>query len=85
MQIFQVIDFALQILAWLIIIDVILSYFPSVPRYHPLVQLLHSITEPVVGIFRKIIPPQRFGGAYVDFSPVLAILSIWIVRMILPG
>ncbi|MBI2843230.1 MAG: YggT family protein [Armatimonadetes bacterium] len=79
----SLIDWILEILAWLIIIDVVLSYIRSIPQHHPAVVLLRRITRPVTSPFKKLVPPQRVGEAYVDFSPILAILAIWLIRMIL--
>lgn len=66
----------------MIIIDVILTYVPSVSR-HPAVLLLRRITGPVLNLFRKIIPPQRMGNAYMDFSPLVAIIALWILDWVL--
>ncbi len=54
-----------------IIIRVVLSWIG--PRsYHPAVGLLHSITEPVMGPARRLIPP--IGG--LDLSPILVFLAL---------
>jgi YggT family protein len=79
----QVIQIALRILVWLIIADVIINYIPSISRYHPIVILIRKITRPVLSPFRKILPPMRIGDAYVDFSPILAIIVINIIQWIL--
>jgi YggT family protein len=81
----RVIYYVLEILTWLIIADVILSYFPQVPQRHPIVVLIRRVTRPVVSPFRKIIPPQRMGDVYVDFSPILALLTIWLIGRFLVG
>ena len=81
--IYQAIHIVLNILVWLIMVDVVLSYLPSVPRYHPLVLLIRRVTRPILSPFRKILPPQRLGDAYIDFSPVLAIVVLYIIDYIL--
>ena len=63
--------------------DVIINYIPSISRYHPIVILIRKITRPVLSQFRKILPPMRIGDAYVDFSPILAIIVITIIQWIL--
>ena len=78
-----VIHWVLQVLTWLIVADVVLTYIPSVPQSHPVVVLVRSITRPIVGPIRKIIPPQRIGDAYWDFSPVVALLVIWIIGQVI--
>jgi YggT family protein len=79
----QLIQIVLQILMWLIIADVILSYIPSISRHHPIVLLIRRITQPILSPFRKIIPPQRIGDAYIDFSPIIAIIVITIIGRLL--
>ena len=74
-----VIHRALEVLTWLIIVDVVLTYIPSVRQSHRVVVLIRRITRPIVSPFRKIIPPQRIGDAYLDFSPLLALIAISIV------
>jgi YggT family protein len=54
-----------------IIIRVILSWIG--PRsYHPVVGLLHSLTEPVMGPARRLLPPM--GG--LDLSPILVFIVL---------
>jgi len=83
MHILWWVDRALWLLSWLIFIDVILTWIPSVSMYHPAVVLLRKVTSPVLDIFRKILPPQRVGRGYMDFSPILAMVTILIIRAII--
>lgn len=76
----MLIDFiliALRVLGWLIIIDAILTWIPSIDPRNPLVVGLRKITRPIVEPFRKLIPPQKTGG--MDLSPLLAIIFLWIL------
>ena len=68
---------ALRVLGWLIIIDAILTWIPSIDPRNPLVVGLRKITRPIVEPFRKLIPPQKTGG--MDLSPLLAIVFLWIL------
>lgn len=54
--------------SWLIVGYILMSWFPNA-RESKVGQLIASIVEPYLSIFRKIIP--SFGG--IDFSPILAI------------
>lgn len=47
--------------------------------YHPLVLLLHQLTEPVMKPFRNLIPP--IGG--LDLSPIFVFLTINVLQIIL--
>lgn len=70
----------LAILSWAIVIRCIISWIPHSPS-HPLIRMLYDVTEPLLRPFRLI----RFGGAVytIDFSPIFAILTIWIIRSLL--
>lgn len=62
----------------LIIVSVILSWLG--PRAsHPLVPLIHQLTEPVLRPFRRIIPPI----AGIDLSPLFALIAIRFLMLLL--
>ncbi len=76
-----VIHWVIQILVWVIIIDAILTWFPQVSRYNPIVVALRSITTPIYRPIRKLIPPEKTG--HIDLSPLIAILGLYAVGAIL--
>ncbi|HIK58460.1 MAG TPA: YggT family protein, partial [Nitrospinaceae bacterium] len=51
----QVLSIVLQLYMWVIIIRALLSWVNPDP-YNPIVQLLHSITEPVLLRVRQLVP-----------------------------
>lgn len=61
-----------QIYFVLLIIRVLLSWFPSINWFDPPFSFLSQLTDPYLNIFRSIIPP--LGG--LDFSPILAIFLL---------
>ena len=61
----------LQILSVLILIRVLLSWFPIDMR-NPIVRTLFEITEPILAPFRRVIPKI---GMF-DLSPLAALLVI---------
>ncbi|NJO39945.1 MAG: YggT family protein [Cyanobacteria bacterium CRU_2_1] len=63
----------------LIIIRVLLSWFPTIDWYNQPFRALSQITDPYLNLFRAIIPP--LGG--MDFSPILAILLLQFVAQAL--
>lgn len=65
----------LQIYSLLLIIRILLTWFPTVDWMNQLAGFLSPITDPYLDIFRSFIPP--IGG--MDFSPMLAILVIQIL------
>jgi YggT family protein len=56
----------------LIIIRVLLSWFPTINWMSPPFSTLSQLTDPYLNLFRSIIPP--LGG--IDFSPMLAIILL---------
>lgn len=63
----------------LIVVRVLLSWFPDIDPYNPLVRLLRAAVDPVLAIFRPILP--AFSG--IDVSPILAIVVLDQVRNVL--
>ena len=62
----------------MILIRVILSWFRISPVgiWGRIYKVIIEITEPLLLIFKKIIPSLRVGRAYIDLSPIIAILVI---------
>jgi YggT family protein len=68
----KVLQFALQIYLWIIIIRIILSWVSPDP-YNPLVKAVYNVTEPVLGRIRRHLPVS-FGG--LDLSPIIVFMII---------
>ncbi|WP_343344466.1 YggT family protein [Sphingomicrobium sp. XHP0239] len=89
LAIFQIISYALTILFWIIIAQVIISWlfvFRILDPYNrivaSIVEFLERVTHPIYRPIRKVLPD--FGG--IDLSPMVVIFAIIILRdMILPG
>lgn len=76
----EIVDNVVTILTWAIVIRALLSFAPNL-RDNTLVRLLNDITEPILKPFRRF---QIGGGGFaVDFSPILAIIVLNIIRSIL--
>ena len=69
----RVLDIALNLYMWVIIIRALISWVNPDP-YNPIVQFLVRVTEPVLRPLRKMLPPWKTGG--LDFSPFIVILVI---------
>ncbi|HEY9610395.1 YggT family protein [Allocoleopsis sp.] len=65
----------LQIYTFLILIRILLTWFPTVSWMNQIEAFLSPITDPYLNIFRSFIPP--LGG--MDFSPILAIIVLNLV------
>jgi len=60
-----------KILYFLLVIRIILSWFPVDP-YNSVVAALHQLTDPLLAPFRRL--PLQFGT--IDFSPIFAFLAL---------
>ena len=61
-----------QIVTLMIIIRAFMTFFPKVDRHHPVVRFLDSVVDPILRPFQMMMPPM----SGMDFSPILAILTI---------
>jgi YggT family protein len=72
------IDLFFTLLNLAILARVLLSWV-RVDPYHPAVEFLYQITEPILAPLRQVIP--RIG--MVDISPIIALLLLQIIQEIL--
>ena len=61
-----------------ILAAVVLSWIRLSP-VNPVVRFVHTLTEPVLGAARRVIPP--FGG--LDLSPILVLVGLQVIRSLL--
>ena len=75
-------DTLITIYVVLILIRIIVSWFRSIP-YHPVLsavlRFVDDVTNPYLNLFRRFLPPVRFGPAALDLSPIVAIFVLLIV------
>jgi YggT family protein len=88
LSLFTIVDFLLQVASWVIIIQAILSWlvaFNVINTHNDFVrQMLYALdrmTAPLYRPIRKILPD--FGG--LDFSPIVVLLLIYVLRILLSG
>lgn len=62
----------IQFYTILLVIRILLTWFPNVNWYNQPFSALSQITDPYLNVFRSVIPP--LGGF--DFSPILAIFVL---------
>jgi len=72
------IDVFFTLLNLAILARVLLSWFRVSP-YHPLVDFLYRVTEPILAPLRRVIPPIGM----VDISPVIALILLQIIQQVL--
>lgn len=66
-----------QLLVFLVIISVILSFFMD--PYHPIRRSIDGFVEPMLSPIRRVVPP--IGG--LDFSPLVLIILIQLLSNII--
>jgi YggT family protein len=71
----------LQIYIIIIFVRVILSWFPITPgtTMASVARVLYSLTEPVLGPVRRLLPPMRMGGMGLDLSPIIVLIGFQII------
>lgn len=73
-MIFGLLGTLLQIYGFVILARLLLSWVPDLlDPYHPAVQFLHQITDPVLEPARRLIPPIGM----IDISATIVLLVIW--------
>ncbi len=76
--IFNILSTLLTIMMWAIIARAPISWFDRGMR-NPISQLLVQITEPFIAPIRRVLPT----AGMIDFSPMVAILLIYVLQMML--
>lgn len=79
MSIIGVFGLVLNLYSLILLVRVLMSWIPNLDHSQPVVQLLYDITEPVLRPVREILPPTPG----VDFSPLVVMLLISVIRMVL--
>lgn len=67
-----------QILYWLLVARIIISWFPVEP-YHPVMQFLFQVTEPILAPLRRI--PLQVGA--MDLTPLIAFMILFFLNRVL--
>lgn len=68
----------IQFYTWLIIAYVLMSWFPISGVFQDIYNVLATIVEPYIGVFRRIIPPL----GVLDISPIVAILVLNVIARV---
>ncbi len=81
MSIRSIIAWVIQAYIIIIFVRVILSWFPITPGtpVASVMRVLYSLTEPVLGPIRRVLPPMRLGGMGLDLSPIIVLIGLQII------
>jgi YggT family protein len=71
----------LWVYMWIVIIRVLISWINPDPG-NPIVQFLHSITDPLIDGLRRILPSFLWSTG-LDFTPLILIILIQVLMLFL--
>jgi YggT family protein len=80
MIIIELLSAVLQLYSFVLLARALVSWIPNLDPYHPAVQILYQVTEPVLEPIRRLVPPL---GGMIDISIIVAFLAIMVLQMIL--
>lgn len=78
MGLITIIDIAFEVYMALMVARILLTWVRHNP-YQPVIRFIYETTEPVLGFFRRIIPPIGI----IDISPIAAFLALGLLRSII--
>jgi uncharacterized protein YggT (Ycf19 family) len=64
----------LEFYFYVLLARVILTYTTETIQNHPISLFIRKITDPVIALLHRAIPPQPVGGTYIDVALVLLLL-----------
>ena len=78
----RILHLLLEVYIFLVFGRIILSWFPMSPgsALGPVNRFLYSVTEPVLGPVRRILPPVRLGAVGLDLSPFIVLIGLQILN-----
>ncbi|MBI4530238.1 MAG: YggT family protein [Candidatus Latescibacteria bacterium] len=77
----RIVDNLLWVYMWVIIIRALISWVHPDP-YNPIVRFLDSVTDPLLSFIRRL-SPRLLWSTGIDFSPLIAIVMIQVIRLVL--
>ncbi len=75
----QTVNTFFKLLEFLILARVILSWIP-IGRNNSIVQLLYTLTEPILSPIRSLLDKSPLGGMMLDFSAWFAVILLYFVQ-----
>lgn len=76
---FSLIFLVLRLFQLILLVRVLLSFFPDIDRNNPIVQFLYDVTEPVLQPIREMLPQTGM----MDWSPMVVFLGIFVLMQVI--
>jgi uncharacterized protein YggT (Ycf19 family) len=68
----------------LIMLNILIRWIPRMPFYSPwfrgTLDFVTDTTDPYLGVFRRLMPSLGTGGMALDFSPIVALVVLFLAR-----
>ncbi|MDP9402158.1 MAG: YggT family protein [Actinomycetota bacterium] len=83
----EIVCLAIQLYLVAIFARIILSFFPLAPGtvMSSIFSALYTVTEPVLGPVRRVLPPVGAGGIGLDLSPIIVVFVVQLLVLPLFG
>ena len=78
MMLYKILDLLFQGLYLVLVVRILLSWIPH-NRFHPLVNMIYQVTDPMLQPFQQIVPTWKLG---IDVSPIFAFIALSIIRKV---
>jgi YggT family protein len=75
--------YAISLYQFILLARVLLSWFPNIDRYNPIVRFLYDVTEPVLRPIRNALAGILPQGFPIDLSPLIVLLLLNVVSRLL--
>jgi YggT family protein len=69
----------LQVYSFIVVARVLMTWLPNLDYHNPIVRFLIQATEPFLKPIRQMLPP----ASGLDFSPMVLLVGIFLIRMLL--
>ncbi len=82
MPIIELVNSAFNLYILLLLARIIMSWIPLPDNQtlNTIVRFIYDVTEPFLGLFRRILPTANLGGAGIDFSPIIAFFVLRVLQ-----
>jgi YggT family protein len=77
---FEILAAVLQIYSYVLLARALASWIPNLDPYHPIMQFLYQLTEPVLDPVRRLIPPL---GGMIDIPMIVVFFALVVLQQML--
>lgn len=77
------VDVFFQVIYLIILIRIILSWVST--GRNGVTGIIYTLTEPILGPIRSMLDKSPIGGGMLDFSPIIALFVMDIIKMVIKG